>query len=300
MRHKAKMFAMAGVAMILLLAGAGVRAQDAASAPPPPPPPGHGFGHGPGRDEIRFLGFEAGLGDKTVTGAPFSATFSTESTETLGDGNQIKHTSTGTIARDSQGRVRTERVAGEFKRDTGPDAGSKVELHLITICDPVAQTLTQIDTATLTARIIHSRPSATRSGALQNGTRRAFCSSRLSSARNAARFQVEDLGDQIIEGLEAHGERVTLPMLGATAPEESPNGGSTSERWCAESLSALVLTITGNTKTGMKTTIAMRNVDRTEPDPALFQIPPGYATTESVAELHEHRTPVAAQNDQQP
>jgi hypothetical protein len=204
------------------------------------------------------------------------------------------------VARDSQGRVRTERVAGEFKRDTGPDAGSKVELHLITICDPVAQTLTQIDTATLTARIIHSRPSATRSGALQNGTRRAFCSSRLSSARNAARFQVEDLGDQIIEGLEAHGERVTLPMLGATAPEESPNGGSTSERWCAESLSALVLTITGNTKTGMKTTIAMRNVDRTEPDPALFQIPPGYATTESVAELHEHRTPVAAQNDQQP
>jgi hypothetical protein len=102
MRHKAKMFAMAGVAMILLLAGAGVRAQDAASAPPPP---GHGFGHGPGRDEIRFLGFEAGLGDKTVTGAPFSATFSTESTETLGDGNQIKHTSTGTIARDSQGRT---------------------------------------------------------------------------------------------------------------------------------------------------------------------------------------------------
>jgi hypothetical protein len=205
------------------------------------------------------------------------------------------------VARDSQGRVRTERVAGEFKRDTGPDAGSQVELHLIMICDPVAQTLTQIDTATLTARIIHSRPSsASRSGAPQQGTRRAFCSSRLSSARNAARFQVEDLGDQIIEGLEAHGERVTTPMLGAATPEESPNGASASERWCADSLSALILTISGNTKTGVKTTIAMRNIDRTEPDPALFQIPPGYAITESVAELHEHRTPVPAQNDQQP
>ena len=204
------------------------------------------------------------------------------------------------VARDSQGRVRTERVAGEFKRDTGPEAGSKVELHLIMICDPVAQTLTQIDTATLTARIIHSRPSAPRSGALQQGTPRSFCSSRLSSARNAARFQAEDLGDQIIEGLEAHGERVTLPMLGATTPEESPNGASTSERWCADSLSALVLTISGNTKTGVKTTIAMRNIDRAEPDPALFQIPPGYAITESVAELHEQRTPVAAQNNQQP
>jgi hypothetical protein len=202
------------------------------------------------------------------------------------------------VARDSQGRVRTERVAGEFKRDTGPDAGSKVELHLIMICDPVAQTLTQIDTATLTAKIIHSRPSAPRSGVLQQGTRRAFCSFRLSSARNAARFQAEDLGDQIIEGLAAHGERVTMPMLGATTPEESPKGESTSERWCADSLSALVLTIAGNTKTGVKTTIAMRNIDRTEPDPALFQIPPDYTVTESVAEPRQRRDTNVAPNEQ--
>src|ERR1700733_4082172 len=134
MRHKAKMFAMAGVAMILLLAGAGVRAQDAASAPPPPPPPGHGFGHGPGRDEIRFLGFEAGLGDKTVTGAPFSATFSTESTETLGDGNQIKHTSTGTIARDSQGRTRRDMTLPAF----GAVAGQAAPPHVTFVNDPGA------------------------------------------------------------------------------------------------------------------------------------------------------------------
>src|ERR1700723_2595580 len=112
MRKSGKFFAMAGVAMTLLLADAGMRAQDAASAPPPPPPAGHG--HGPGRDEIRFLGFEAGLGEKTVTGAPFSASFSTESTETLGDGNQIKHTSTGTIARDSQGRTRRDMTLPAF------------------------------------------------------------------------------------------------------------------------------------------------------------------------------------------
>src|SRR6204780_5928530 len=114
MSKSGRYFAKVGVAMILLLAGAGMQGQDAASAPPPPPPPGHGFGHGPGRDEIRFLGFEAGLGDKTVTGAPFSATFSTESTETLGDGNQIKHTSTGTIARDSQGRTRRDMTLPAF------------------------------------------------------------------------------------------------------------------------------------------------------------------------------------------
>src|ERR1700723_790240 len=114
MSKSGKLFARAGVAMLLRRGGAGMRAQDAASRRPPPPPAGHGFGHGPGRDEIRFLGFEAGLGDKTVTGAPFSASFSTESTETLGDGNQIKHTSTGTIARDSQGRTRRDMTLPAF------------------------------------------------------------------------------------------------------------------------------------------------------------------------------------------
>jgi len=139
MRNGAKFFAMAGVAMILLLSGAGMQAQDAASAPPPPPPPGHGFGHGPGRDEIRFLGFEAGLGDKTVTGAPFSASFSTETTETLADGNQIKHTSTGTIARDSQGRTRRDMTLPAF----GPVAvAGQAAPHVTFVNDPVAGTRT--------------------------------------------------------------------------------------------------------------------------------------------------------------
>jgi hypothetical protein len=240
-----------------------------------------------------------GFGDiGVVAGNPFHAEVTRTTTGHTDTKAALRPNYPEWVARDSQGRIRTERVAGEFKRDTGPDAGSKVELHLIMICDPVAQTLTQIDTATLTAKIIHSRPSAPRSGALQQGTRRSFCSTRLSSARNAARFQVEDLGDQMIEGLEAHGERVTMPMLGATTPEESPNGGSTSERWCADSLSALVLTITGNTKTGTKTTLAMQKIERTEPDAALFQIPPDYAVTESVAEPRDRRNTNAAPTEQ--
>src|SRR6202167_2459442 len=124
MSKSGRYFAMVGVAMILLLAGAGMQAQDAASVPPPPPPAGHGFGHGPGRDEIRFLGFEAGLGDKTVTGAPFSARFSTETNETLGDGNTIKHTSTGTIARDSQGRTRRDMTLPAFGATAAAGGGA--------------------------------------------------------------------------------------------------------------------------------------------------------------------------------
>jgi hypothetical protein len=202
------------------------------------------------------------------------------------------------VARDTQGRVRIERVGGEFKRDNGPEAGSTVQEHTITICDPVAETLTRINTANATATIIHSRPSAPLSSDLQPTTRRSFCSLRLPSDRLAAHLQVEDLGIQTIEGVEAHGVRITLPMLGATSGEESPNGESTSERWCSDSLSALVLTITGNNKTGTKSTIAMQKIERTEPDAALFQIPPDYAITESVAEPRERRTSNSAPNKQ--
>jgi hypothetical protein len=165
------------------------------------------------------------------------------------------------------------------------------------ICDPVAQTLTQIDTATLTAKIIHSRPSAPRAGSLKSATPRSFCSARMSSSRQASRFQVEDLGDQAIDGVEAHGERLTLPMLGATASEETPNGDSASERWCSDSLSALVLTITGNTKTGMRSTTTMQKIERTEPDAALLQIPSEYAVTESVAEPRERGNTYVAPNE---
>jgi hypothetical protein len=40
-----------------------------------------------------------------VTGAPYSATITNESVQTLADGNRIVQTSTGTTARDSMGRA---------------------------------------------------------------------------------------------------------------------------------------------------------------------------------------------------
>ena len=87
-------------------------------------------------------------------------------------------------------------------------------------------------------------------------------------------------------------------MLVATTGEESPNGDNTSELWCSDSLSALVLRITANTKTGVKSTLAMQKIEHTEPDPALFQIPPDYAIAESVAEPRDRRTSNPAPNQQ--
>ena len=84
---------------------------------------------------IGFVGFEAGIGGKTVTGAPFSASVSTQTTQTLADGNVIQHSTTGTFARDSQGRTRRDMTLPAI----GPFAASgEAPPHMVEINDAVA------------------------------------------------------------------------------------------------------------------------------------------------------------------
>jgi hypothetical protein len=189
------------------------------------------------------------------------------------------------IARDSQGRVRTERATGQFLHENGADAGAKTEQHIIMICDPVTQTLTQIDTLSASAKIIRARPSAPNSPRPQGLPPRTFCSSRLFLNH---RNQGEDLGVQTIEGVEAHGVRITMPPHEAPAADGEPvvnsSGGNVREIWCSDQLSAVVLTVMPNLRTGAKSIIAMQNIERTEPDASLFQIPRDYSISESVSE----------------
>jgi hypothetical protein len=111
------------------------------------PPPG-GFGRG------GFGGFEgrgpglrgAGPGGRTiVTGAPYSATETLQSQQTLATGNQISRTQTSTVARDSQGRVSTSETF------TPSAASGKAAYTIETIFDPVAGFRYQLDSATMIA-----------------------------------------------------------------------------------------------------------------------------------------------------
>lgn len=268
MTHKAKSFAMAGVAMILLLAGgASVRAQDAASAPPPPPPPGHGFGHGPGRDEIRVLGFEAGLGDKTVTGAPFSASFTTESTETLADGNQIKHTSTGTIARDSQGRTRRDMTLPAFGQVA---VAGQAAPHVTFVNDPVAGTRYILEADTKTARQMPAPPD-----------RSEFTRQTRTGGKRAEAVDKEtvttSLGTQTIGGVAAEGTRYTRTIPAGQIGNAKPIVIVT-ERWYSADLQMVVMTKRSDPRSG-DTVFQMIGIARTEPAATLFQVPADYSVS---------------------
>jgi hypothetical protein len=201
------------------------------------------------------------------------------------------------IARDSQGRVRTERVAGEFQRPAGPDAGTKARVHLIVICDPVAQTTTQLDTMTLTAHIRRLPPDAPNSPRVQT-TQHPFCSVRL-LLNDLDDVDGVDLGVQNIQGLEARGSRIHFMTPATNSADGIENSHHPNdyvrETWCSDELSAVVLSVAVDPNTGAKYTLAMQNIVRSEPDPSLFQIPPDYAVTDSVAPPRgQHTKPASA------
>src|ERR1700693_3213787 len=106
-------------------------------------PPG-----GPG--DFAFVRGEFGMAGKIVTGAPYSAQAVTQFTQTLADGNHIQKTTTASMARDSQGRTRTERSVGAI----GPLAGSGSASKAVFINDPVGGMSYMLDASSHTARRI--------------------------------------------------------------------------------------------------------------------------------------------------
>src|SRR6266404_1554942 len=70
-----------------------------------------------------------------IQGAPYSATITNESIQPLADGNRIVQTSTGTTARDSQGRTRHDTALPAIGNLSAANAP-----RLIFVQDPVAQT----------------------------------------------------------------------------------------------------------------------------------------------------------------
>src|ERR1017187_3933624 len=94
------------------------RAQDLPGRPPGPPM----------LDAMGFEGYQAGPGGKTVVSAPFSATFSTQTTQPLPDANQPQPSPAGTPAGETQAPPRRDMTLPVI----GPWAASgKIPPHVV-------------------------------------------------------------------------------------------------------------------------------------------------------------------------
>ena len=87
----------------------------------------------------------------------------------------------------------------------------------------------------------------------------------------------EDLGNDTIQGIEAHGRRITTTIPAGEIGNEAPIV-RTSEVWTAvaPALAGLVVReISDNPQSGHKTR-ELVSLDQREPEEAIFQTPPGY------------------------
>jgi hypothetical protein len=62
------------------------------------------------------------------------------------------------VARDSQGRVRSDHFVGKVHVETGPNAGTDMDSYAINICDPVRGASIQLDNVNRVATIDHLSP----------------------------------------------------------------------------------------------------------------------------------------------
>jgi hypothetical protein len=194
-----------------------------------------------------------------IPGSPLTAVVKVESTQVLADGSTVTKKTIEKIARDSQGRVYNERRQLMPPSFTGTPA--LISFHLY---DPVTKLNTFLEPATHLAR------QSTWTGGEANMEKRGDLPN---GARNPLIVE-EDLGTQTMEGIWVHGMRRTR-----TVPANTSGTGKavliTDEYWYSEELHLNLLVKHDDPRTGQQI-VEVSQVDRKEPDQAMFNVPAGY------------------------
>lgn len=244
-----------------------------------------------------------------IVGAPYSATITNESVETLSDGNRIVHKTTGTTARDSQGRTRQDTslpAIGNLAAANAP--------HLIFIHDPVAQASYTLNMTQKTAQKMAKLPPPPSPGA--PGAAGATFNVRVLEG-NAAPSQlpppeadampvtitaaapeagagvvfekhvatiepdkgdVEDLGSQTMEGVAVTGLRTTRTIPAGQIGNERAITIVT-EVWSSPELKTVVYSKRTDPRMGEQT-FRLTNIVRAEPSASLFTVPADFKVVE--------------------
>jgi hypothetical protein len=242
-------------------------------------------------------------GPAPVKGAPYSATTTTESVQTLADGNRISQTHTGSVARDSQGRTRQDAALppiGNLSATGLP--------HLVFIHDPVAGTsytlnLTDktawkspmpppgmdgpgMDLDAHTSFFIQTREGSSGSAALPPPPPTIAVMKHL-PADEQSEASTESLGSQTMEGVLVNGVRTTRTIPAGQIGNERPISVVT-EVWTSPDLKTIVSSKRDDPRMGEQT-FRLSNLVRTEPDASLFAVPADFKMIDSGAKTFIYR-----------
>ncbi len=221
-------------------------------------PRGGGFGPG------AFGGFGGrgpgllGAGPRTpVTGAPYSATETLTTQQTLATGNQISRTQTTSVARDSLGRISTSETI------TPPASSGKAAYTIQTIFDPVAGYRYELNSSTMIA-VQTALP-----------TRRTPPAGSTAPTRPSnPNVTTSSLGTSTINGVPATGTQVT-ETIPAGAIGNAQAIQVVRVTWVSTELKVPVEIKTADPRFGSRD-LEVTNIVEAEPSASLFVVPSTY------------------------
>lgn len=236
-----------------------------------------------------------------VENRPYSAERIFQRTTTLANSSQVSSSlAPEKLFRDSQGRTRDERLVGF-------EIAHERALPFVEIRDQVAGYLYYLDAQKKIAyRYALIRPvpkpvpepqasaaplprtmNTTPASAAVTGSSSAVCCEQLGSLPSKTatapqvagppppKFSREDLGTQIIEGIECTGRRTTTTQpVGSYQNNDRPIV-SVDEQWTSKYLDLVVLQ-KGSSPLSGESSMRLTNILTSEPDPGLFQVPADY------------------------
>jgi len=199
-----------------------------------------------------------------VQGQPCTVVEKTESITPLADGTTITRRTEERKWRDSQGRFR--------KQVTQVEPGEDAVFHLVTIIDPVSNTLTVLNLDRKSANVTHLPDQGP-----WHLHPYVDLEDKPLMARPGVKIKVEKLDGKTIAGVYAEGRRVTR-----TRPPGSIGNDkvivSVSERWVSPELKILLESSMDDPREKQARLVTQLN--RAEPDPSLFTIPSDFTVKE--------------------
>jgi hypothetical protein len=210
-----------------------------------------------------------------ITGAPYSATQTSEHIQTLADGTHITQPGRkGMVYRDSAGRMRNEVTTTGFQTSDQRET-------VVTIIDPVAGFRYQLNSRDKVAQrfaMPARRPAGTTSAAPPATGR---CCDPVPISGPSGNTTSESLGTQVLEGVTVVGTRRTTTFAVGSMGNDREIV-VTLEIWYSQQLQVQVVTKMSDPRLGDGTT-KLTDISPAEPDPALFMPPADYTIKDMAA-----------------
>jgi hypothetical protein len=259
-----------------------VQAGGAVMVPPLPPlPPPPGIAGGPPLQVRQFVHPSA---EAPKSGAPYSAIGTTETVQTLADGNHIVHTNASHYYRDSSGRTRTELSLSAVGPFTLEESST-----VVMITDPVAKQRFVLHPEQRRADVLPLGPVAMTAAA--GGAKRAADAAggvvststptRCVPGAGSVPATTVSLGQKTLAGLPATGTKTEYTIPAGQIGNEQPIT-VTSEKWVSEELGVTVSSTLHDPMIG-DTQFHLSQVERGEPDASLFAVPADYTLNDVTA-----------------